>query len=131
MKKLLLTIIGVFLFVNYAYPQSSDKKYDSRSTSLVGGRYEIITSDIRASCSFKVDKHLGDVYQLVKNSKEEMVWEKMYKNASPNDIRIEGVNYQLYTSGIALRYTFLMNINTGVTWQLSTGISDWWMLMPE
>ncbi len=28
------------------------------------------------------------------------------------------VNYQVFTSGITLRDTFLINLNTGATWQL-------------
>jgi len=42
----------------------------------------------------------------------------MPKRSHPLDKRNDRrVNYQLFTSGIALRYTFLMNVNTGATWQ--------------
>jgi len=31
---------------------------------------------------------------------------------------INKVNYQFFTSGIGIRFTFLVNINSGATWQL-------------
>jgi hypothetical protein len=29
------------------------------------------------------------------------------------------VNYQIFTSGVSLKYTFLLNVNTGVSWVLA------------
>lgn len=48
----------------------------------------------------------------------------------------ETINFQLFTSVIMARNTFLMNINTGETWQLVVDNTDkdrpeyWWSLMP-
>ena len=62
--------------------------------------------------------------------------EKMIKDvAFNNPIFPDKINYQLYMSGISIKYTFLINVNSGVIWQLVEDDSDkknpllWWKLV--
>ena len=122
MKKALILVVSILATV-HAYAQSD--YYTSKSTSLEIGRYEIVASDIVARLTFKVDKYTGEVYQLVQDSDGQLLWEIMYKLEGCADVQKEGqINYQLFTSGKAVRYTFLMNINTGTTWVLSEDTSN-------
>lgn len=131
MKKAIFLLIGCIAFTASTIAQDTERH--SQSTSLVGGRYEIIMSDKAAKYSFRIDKFRGDVYLLVNTDKGEIGWEKMHVEASlfdPNSS--DSINYQLYMSGIASKYTFLMNVNTGTTWQLVEDTSNkknsvyWW-----
>jgi hypothetical protein len=59
------------------------------------------------------------VYVLVKKDDETLTWDLVEKEAGKTDVQKPGViNYQLFASGLAMRYTFLLNTNTGLTWQL-------------
>ena len=93
-------------------------------------------SDIALRNSFKVDKFLGDVYLLVRKADGSITWEKMIKDiALNNPIMPDQINYQLYMSGIGLKYTFLINNHSGVTWQIVEDNSNkenpvlWWYLL--
>ena len=95
------------------------KKHDDKRTSLVGGRFEFLMSDKVVKLSFKIDKYNGYVYQLVEMSDGGLGWSKLKIQISDYDTKKDSsVNYQLYMSGIAARYCFLINVNTGVMWQL-------------
>lgn len=76
-------------------------------------------SDLVARNTFKVDKYAGIVYQIIENDNGSLVWKTLQKDKHSNDSIREGcINYQLYMSGIAVRFCFLINVNTGTTWQL-------------
>lgn len=134
MKKISLLLIG-FLAITISSPaQHIESK--AQSTSLAGGRYEIIMSDIALRNSFKVDKFLGDVYLMVRKEDGNITWVKMIKDvAFNNPIMPDKINFQLYMSGIGLKYTFLINIHSGTIWQLVEDNSDkenpllWWHLL--
>lgn len=95
--------------------------YNSKSTSFPNdSRYELIQSELAAKLTFKVDKYSGDVYQLVLASDQSLTWQLIIREKSRNDKQnANRVNYQLFTSGLAVKYTFLLNLNSGATWQLS------------
>lgn len=124
------------LSISSAFSGDSYLEYKSQATSLVGGRYEIIMSDVVLKHSFKVDKFLGQVYLLVKKEDGGITWEKMIKDvAFNNPILSDKINYQLYMSGISIKYTFLINVNSGAVWQLVEDNSNkknpilWWKLI--
>lgn len=82
-------------------------------------RFEFLQSPLAARGTFKLDKYSGAIYQIVKTKDDNIAWQEMPRNSHPLDKRHDGrVNYQLFTSGLAMKFTFLMNVNTGVTWQL-------------
>ncbi len=83
-------------------------------------RYQIIQSTIAAKGTFKLDAYTGDVFQMVLNKNDESVWRKLNRNGHySNDHVIENrINYSIFTSTIALRHTYLINVNTGATWQI-------------
>jgi len=93
-------------------------------SSINGGRFEIVQSDIARRQTFKIDKYTGKVYVYVKTRDETkpFTWEKVYwigdiyeKPENPNQI-----NYQLFLGGKAISDCILINIYTGKTWLLFT-----------
>lgn len=82
-------------------------------------RYEIVQSELGAKITLKIDKYAGQVYLLVEK-KTELSWQLMVVQKHTQDKATPGkVNYQIFTSGLGVRFTFLLNVNTGATWQLA------------
>lgn len=121
-----LTLAILFLSL-CALSASAQESHNSAQTSVpADSRFEIIQSDITAKATFRLDKFTGQIHQMVMNAKGDTLWQLMTKVANPEDtIRLNGkVNYQLFTSGIVVRDTFLININTGATWKLFADSDD-------
>jgi hypothetical protein len=83
-------------------------------------RFSIIQSTLAARGTFKLDGFTGEVYQLVADTENNELWQMLHKNYHfISDIKNDNsINYVLFTSTIAMRFTYLMNVNTGATWQL-------------
>lgn len=90
-------------------------------------RFEIIQSQSNIRTTLKLDKFTGAVYELVKNKDlvrakdEEYAWALTRRMPHQQDKTdsLDQVNYQIVTSSVGVRYTFLVNINTGASWKLS------------
>ena len=90
------------------------------STLGAQARYEIIQSSLAARWTFKIDRFCGYVAQLVLTSKQEMTFENMTVLGLPK-CNLDGkVRYQLFTSGLAARHTYMLNTETGKAWQIQT-----------
>jgi hypothetical protein len=133
MSKLISIILIMWIFQNSIFPQSEN--YQASTTSVPdNSRYEIIQSEMIAKLTFKIDRYEGSVFQLVLTSDSTLTWQKIKREKSLNDkIEKNRVNYQLFISGLAVKYTFLVNLNTGVTWQLVKNKDDdfYWELLQE
>ena len=83
-------------------------------------RYEIVQSPLAVRWTFRLDKFTGEVAQIVETSSGGLAWEAMPRSAhtAADTRRPNEPNYQLFISGAAARLTFLVNVNTGATWQL-------------
>jgi hypothetical protein len=97
--------------------------YSTNPTGAPGQCFEIIQSSLLARATFRVDKCAGFVDVLVKGSDGGNSWvtmprEKVPDGDVPASAAKDGINYQLFISGVAARLTFLMNMRTGATWQL-------------
>lgn len=110
-KNVLLMFCMMTLMLNAQRSNSSVK------TSVEGGRWEIVQSEIARRDTYKLDKYKGDVYQLVKKSNGENTWQKLYRIGETYDKIEDGkINFQLFISGITVQDQFLINIHTGQTW---------------
>jgi hypothetical protein len=88
-------------------------------------RYEIIQSTIGVWWTFRLDRFTGRVFQLVETSNKQNAWREMrvadlVTNASPE----KRVRFQLVTSTIAARETYLIDLDTGKTWSPITLTND-------
>lgn len=130
MRKWLLVLMVVISSSIYA-----QKTYESERTSAPEGRYEIVQSSIRRSCTFKLDKYTGKVSMLVKTSDDRVVWQKMEREESFFDTKEENkINYQIFMGSHAAADCFLVNVNTGKTWMLvedKNGYQFWQNMLDE
>ena len=123
MKPIMTIVLLMLAMSNSVVAQNfNDTNLRPHEMTLVPSsvRFEIIQSHIAARNTFRIDKYTGQVDQIVKTAKGDLAWEEINRVSHPQDvIEDHKVNYQIFTSGIAARFTFLMNVNTGVTWQLA------------
>ena len=110
-------LIGIVFF--FATSIAAVAQTPQVSTAPLESRYELIQSTIGAKGTYRLDKYTGDVHQMVVNKNEDKAWKAIGRLPHSLDVKREAkVNYQLFTSGLAMRFTYLININTGATWQL-------------
>lgn len=133
MKFRILSIILIYLLL-ISCNQKIDKKIDETNSAVEKlssriddlqsqnnePRFKIVQSTIAALGTYKLDSYNGDVYQMVVDAKGNNKWNLIRKIVhSYNDTKVEGkVNYEIFLSTIAMRFTYLINVNTGVSWQL-------------
>ena len=82
-------------------------------------RFSIIQSTLSADMTFKLDKYTGSVSRMLEGNKGTF-WLKIKREKHADDIKTKNsVNYQIFTSGLSAQMVYLLNVNTGLTWELS------------
>lgn len=84
-------------------------------------RFEILASPLAAKWTFRLDRYTGRIWQLVTNRDDENTWEEMEVIRLPKAKTAARPRFQLFTSGLAARHTFLTDNDTGKTWVLASG----------
>ena len=108
--------ILVFLFASTSFAQTSSPSYKTETPN--NSRFEIIQSSLAARWTFKLDKFTGKIWQYVRTKDDDSTWEEMF--VTPKLIASTRPKFQIYTSGIAARFTFLIDNDNGKTWNLTT-----------
>jgi hypothetical protein len=118
--KMMKRIIFSLLLVSLAVPGWTQETYRNQFSSAPNtARYEIVQSELGVKITLLIDKYDGKVYQLVEG-KTGLTWQSMNVEKHTIDKATpDKVNYQIFTSGQGVRFTFLLNVNTGATWQLA------------
>ncbi len=90
-----------------------------RSSVPSNSRFELVQSTLAAKLTLRVDKFTGRVDQLVEVSAGGKTWQPIPRGKHVSDTTNPNVvNYQVFTSGMAVKFTFMINVHTGATWQL-------------
>lgn len=99
---------------------AQEARTPQKTQAPADSRYEIIQSNFAAKFTVRLDKYTGITWFLVKKTNGDVTWEIIAREEHPTDLHKPAgrVNYQIFTSGLTLRDTFLINVNTGATWQL-------------
>ena len=91
------------------------------TTSFSGARFEVLQSTLAARWTFKIDRFTGRVWQLTKNKDDDNIWEEMKVIDRPSISAPTRPRFQLFTSGLAARHTFLLDGDSGKTWLVVSG----------
>lgn len=117
--------VFIFFCLIIFFPLFGQEHSSNQSTSFCGGRWEIFMSEVGAKISFKFDKYTGDIYQMVRAEDNSLIWQPMKKEESSKDIqKTDIINYQLFSSGLGIKYTFILNTNSGLVWQLVSNYDE-------
>lgn len=112
--------IALIAISQFSYAQTKDVNIHASTTVGSQSRYEIVQSTLAARWTFRVDKVCGSIGQLVSTKNDGVSWESMLVVGLPKCQSDGKSRFQLYTSGLAARHTFLLNTENGKTWQLRT-----------
>lgn len=116
MKKIFI-ILMLVSFAQQGWTQETHRNQFSSAPDTA--RYEIFQSELGVMITLLIDKYTGKGYQLVVG-KTGLTWQLLDCEKHILDKATPGrVNYQVFTSGEGIRFTFLLNVNTGATWQLA------------
>jgi hypothetical protein len=114
-SRILCFVISVPLFCQ-DYPPPSHQL----TSAVAGARFEIIQSPLAAKWTFRLDRYSGRVWQLVKTTEDDNGWEETFVFGLPKIQSTKHPRFQLFTSGIAARHTFLLDSESGKTWCLTS-----------
>lgn len=123
MKKLLFAILIFSPMISFC--QSDDFIQHNTTHLSENGRYEIVSSSLKRSHTFKLDRYSGKVFQIVKTNTEDYdrIWEEIGINSHPENTQkvtiYDTPSYQLFVSGMMASDVFLMDTKKGYTWNLS------------
>jgi len=86
------------------------------TTPPPGARFEIVQSELAARWTFRLDRFTGRVSQLVSTSDGGEAWQTMVVIDPPTNSATPHPRFQIFTSGLAAKHTFLLDADTGNTW---------------
>lgn len=98
--------------------QTSD--IHQQTTTPSNARFEIVQSELAAKWTFRLDRFTGHVSQLTRTKGGDNAWDEMQVIGIPHVPSPVRARFQIFTSGIAARHTFLIDTDTGNTWVLTT-----------
>ena len=116
MIRILLFLVATISQLTFA--QSKDTNIHASTTIGPQTRFEIVQSTLAAKWTFRVDKSCGIISQLVITKSDGTAWQPMPVIGLPKCPNDGEIRYQLFSSGLAARHTFLMNTDTGKSWQM-------------
>jgi|SRR5271165_6036224 len=121
----LILMLPTFAVLSTFSALAQDLPIAPHSSSTISGanRYEIVQSHLAAKWTFRFDRFCGFVSQLVKTKSGGMAWEAMPIDKQPTCVMDGKIHYQLFSSSLAVRHTFLMNTDMGTTWVLTTRVN--------
>ena len=130
-KHILKTITSSMLL--WSAPTWAAENQSAVSTSLgANARYQIVQSELVARITFRVDRVCGAVSQIVATEGGDNLWQAVPIENPPACVADGRIRYQLFTSGLSVRYTYLMNTDNGATWRLVANSQDnpFWQKLP-
>jgi hypothetical protein len=91
------------------------------TTSPSDARFEILQSQLAAKWTFRLDRFTGRIAQLVRTIDDDNAWQEMEVEQLPAISTPSRPRFQLFTSGLAARHTFLIDTLSGQSWTVVTG----------
>jgi hypothetical protein len=114
----------LILFVTLLSPlhaqetQEQHPQVPRQTEAAAGSRFRIIQSDLAARLTFRLDRYSGKVSQLVRDTSGNSAWQSMDIFPEPSVKTPDHARFQIFTSGLAVKFTFLIDNDLGTTWQL-------------
>ena len=116
--KLLRATIAGCLFLVPVVAQADLSNVHQSTNPSSESRFEVVQSQLAARWTFRLDRYTGEVMQLLLNEQKENTWHKIPVQDLPRLKNPNRPRFQIFTSGLAARHTFLLDTFTGKTWTL-------------
>ena len=120
MRCALLAVVILGVWPSWASGQDA-KPADQQTTPPPNARFEIVQSPSGARWTFRLDRFSGRVSQYVSTADDYVTWEDMEVIGRPAIQTAAKPRFQIFTSGLGARFTFLLDTETGNTWQVVVG----------
>ena len=115
------------LAISLLFPLGMFAQTNQSTSAPHDGRCEIIQLQLAARNTFRLDRFTGNIAQLISVAGGRMNWSYMTINGLPSIERPTRARFQIFTSGHAVRFTFLIDTDTGNTWVMTeSGNSILW-----
>jgi len=111
MRRLLVFVCVLCAVYSTDTKAQTSSEVNQASAPPPEGRYEIIQSSLAAKVTIRLDRFSGQTSVLQTRQDSTVGWDDISRMPSPqSDAKAPGrANYQLFTSGLAIRFTFLIN----------------------
>ena len=124
MKNLIFSILLVLVSSSAIYSQN-DYSAHQQTTTPTDARYEILQSEIAVKVTYRLDRYTGRVWRMFKDDGDGLLyWSELDVQYLPEIEHPTKPRFILFTSGIVVRHTFLMDTETGSTWQAYQDTND-------
>ena len=118
MKRILWLLTASLLILPYSLTgQDLQSVQHQASTPPSDARFEIFQSGPAAKWTFKLDRITGNVDRLVSAKSGNLAWEKMKVLPHPRAVNSAKPHFQIFVSSLAPQFTFLLDNESGATWQ--------------
>jgi hypothetical protein len=119
MKRSLLLLC--FAYVGIAHADDFPPPPHQHTSPPTNARFEVLQSSLAAKWTFRLDRYTGRIWQLVKTKDDDPKWEEMPVLERPASQAAGKPRFQLFTSGLAARHTFLIDTESGKSWIVVSG----------
>jgi hypothetical protein len=96
--------------------QDNPNNVHQQTSTPPNARFEIVQSELVVRLTFRLDRFTGHVSQLVHTKEDAVAWQDTRVIQLPIVSSPSHARFQIFTSGIAGRHTFLIDTETGRTW---------------
>ncbi len=114
-------VLAILVVLPDAVRAQEVSHFHQQTTASANARFEIVQSQLAALWTFRLDRFTGRVAQLVKTTNDANTWEEMEVIGLPLISSPSRPRFQIFTSGLAARHTFLLDSESGETWVIITG----------
>jgi hypothetical protein len=119
-----LRILCILLLPLTATAQDQISPVHNQTTPPTDARFEIVQAQTAAKWTFRLDRYTGRIWQLVKTRTDNNAWEETRVIGTAKTTSGSRPHFQLFLSGLAAKHTFLIDVDTGRSWTLTTLTDD-------
>jgi hypothetical protein len=119
MRNIRVVLLVLLLFSAIGYSQDTSDVHQ-QTVAPINARFEIVQSELSAKWTFRLDRFTGRVAQLVQTRDGGMAWQDTPVIGIPQISSPLRARFQVFTSGLAAIHTYLIDTETGRTWQLAS-----------
>lgn len=122
-------IIAGWVCAGFSQAQEITASPSQQTTAPTTAQYEIVQSALTVADTFKLDRYVGAVQELVESPDKQLHWQPMVVEGIESDLKLGDTSglpppnprfgrFQIFLSGITVKDSFLIDTRTGMTWIL-------------